>query len=194
MSFGNTLNTQYRYYGMEFASATFYGRLRGICVSDLEACGDGDASTNVRMNLAYAYDRVKNITTIADRVRQERMSYTYDELDRLSEWKQETPYGSATYTTQESYAYDQIGNIKSKTGIGSYTYLDGKPHAVTHINGLRVANYDQNGNMTTRTESATYVQTFDVENRLTAVNGVRFGYDADGGMVKMGEGSTTEHS
>jgi len=160
-------------------------------VSNLQACGDTDASANVRMNVAYAYDRVKNITTIADRLRQERMSYAYDELDRLTEWKQETPYGSSTYVTQESYAYDKIGNIMSKTGVGNYTYLDGKPHAVTHINGLRVASYDPNGNMTTRTESATYAQLFDIQNRLTDVNGVHFVYDADGTLIKKVEGSKT---
>lgn len=191
IDFGNGLNTQYRYWGVTFtqtglATNTFYGRLRGICVNSYGsgvACADGDASANVRMNMAYAYDKVGNISNMGDRTRSEGLAFTYDELDRLLSF-------SIGGVSNETYTYDKIGNITGKGGA-VYSYQDSKPHAVTHINGLRVASYDNNGNMTTRTESATYTQKFDVENRLTDVNGVHFAYDADGALIKKVEGSKT---
>ena len=58
-----------------------------------------------------------------------------------------------------SVAYDALGNITSKSGIGAYTYGPGNvcsnafagPHAVSAVAGTKNANYcyDNNGNLTT---------------------------------------------
>src|SRR5690606_4572693 len=48
-----------------------------------------------------------------------------------------------------SLAYDSIGNLQSKTGVGSYTYHPTRRHAVTSAGGTSYG-YDANGNMTSR--------------------------------------------
>ncbi len=53
-------------------------------------------------------------------------SFTYDSLDRLTAVTQ----GSSTLL---SVSYGDGGNILSKTGLGSYSYDSGKPHAVTGV-------------------------------------------------------------
>lgn len=53
-------------------------------------------------------------------------SFTYDSLDRLTTVTQ----GSSTPL---SVSYADGGNILSKTGLGSYSYDSGKPHAVTGV-------------------------------------------------------------
>jgi RHS repeat-associated protein len=101
------------------------------------------------------------------------------------------------WATQEGYAYDAIGNILYKTGMGTYAYLGGKPHAVTHINNTQQYWYDANGNMTRRVENGVvYTQTFDAENRLVAVTTptgtIQFHYDGDGNRVlRIGPEGTT---
>ena len=47
----------------------------------------------------------------------------------------------------ELYTYDLIGNMTSKTGVGSYGYSAAHPHAVTS-SGPFGFGYDANGNMT----------------------------------------------
>ncbi len=90
----------------------------------------------------------------------------------------------------ETYAYNALGNITSKTGQGSYTY-GSQPHAVTStaMGGSFV--YDLNGNMTSRNGTTL---TWDVENRVTAYGGTAtFSYDGDGGRVLKTEGGDTVH-
>ena len=116
----------------------------------------------------------------------ERMTFAYDALDRLMSAAPES--GTQGYT--ESYQYNAIGNILSKSGVGSYSYPNPsqpRPHAATAARGNSYA-YDTNGNMTTRTEgSVTYNQGWDMENRLSTVtvNGqtTTFTYDGDGKRV-----------
>ena len=68
--------------------------------------------------------------------------FFYDALFRL---KTATLVGIGA----RSYSYDPLGNLKSKTGVGSYTYGQNGagPHAVTAVGGLRYR-YDANGNQT----------------------------------------------
>ena len=53
-----------------------------------------------------------------------------------------------TTQTSKSYAYDAIGNMTFKSGMGAYNYGVGNrwPHAVTRVGG-RDLGYDANGNM-----------------------------------------------
>jgi uncharacterized protein RhaS with RHS repeats len=72
----------------------------------------------------------------------------------------------------ESYTYNATtGNLASKTGVGSYTYMDAAhKHAVTHLGGVQKYWYDANGNMTKRIVGAdTFDLSFDYENHLTQV-------------------------
>ena len=58
-------------------------------------------------------------------------------------------------------AYDDLGNITTKPGVGSYAYTSGRPHAVSGV-GSASYQYDANGNMkaasggTTGTRSYTW--------------------------------------
>lgn len=67
--------------------------------------------------------------------------FTYDGLDRLGHV---TLNGADT----KDYNYDQIGNLTSKTGLGSYTYDPDHPHAVHTVAGGTYT-YDAMGNMLT---------------------------------------------
>ena len=115
--------------------------------------------------------------------------------------------GTQVNYSPELYAYGAgTGNLASKTGIGSYSYLPqsatcpggalSKAHAVTTA-GTYTYCYDQNGNMVRRSIGAnTYNLAYDAENRLMQVTGVMtatasFGYDGDGMRVVGSEGGTT---
>ena len=70
-------------------------------------------------------------------------TFTYDTLNRLTQ----SQVGS---NTAQTVSYDALGNIKSKTGVGSYTYGAGTagPHAVTAA-GSDTYTYDDGGNQLT---------------------------------------------
>jgi RHS repeat-associated protein len=99
-------------------------------------------------DLNYTYDNVGNVVRRHDLtpgfVRDEQF-YTstpgdgYDGLDRL---KVHRIVGGATVTV----AYDQKGNITSKSDVGAYSYAGPGPHAVTAA-GSFTYTYDANGNM-----------------------------------------------
>ncbi|MCL5994893.1 MAG: DUF6443 domain-containing protein [Chloroflexi bacterium] len=135
---------------------------------------------NNLMDLQYNYDAVGNVVAITDTIGGD-LSFSYDALDRLT---------GVSGTVSETYSYNAIGNFITKGG-DIHWYSDTHKHAVTHVNGERVAWYDANGNMATRMENGTtYLQEWDAENRLTVVTdtltgqSVRFAYDADGNRVK----------
>ncbi len=50
-------------------------------------------------------------------------AFTYDALNRLRTVK----LGA---TTTDTLTFDAFGNIKTKTGVGTYSYLSARPHAV----------------------------------------------------------------
>ncbi|MDH7486114.1 MAG: RHS repeat-associated core domain-containing protein [Anaerolineae bacterium] len=156
-------------------------------------------------NLEYAYDAVGNVLTIKDyKVAggTQTQSFTYDFLDRvLSATVTGGSSGQGQYS--ESYTYNVVGNLMSKTGVGSYTYGTqaadcpegalSKPHAVVTA-GANTYCYDRNGNMVRRNVGTTYNLTYDAENRLTGVSGgasASFVYDGDGNRVKATFNGTT---
>jgi len=99
---------------------------------------------------------------------------------------------------EEFYTYDQIGNMLSKTGVGTYSYPatgSAHPHAVTSVtspSSTITYTYDLNGNMTGRGGLLT---TWDADNRPLTINTTSgsesYAYDADGERVKVVAGSTT---
>jgi RHS repeat-associated protein len=122
-------------------------------------------------------------------------TFTYDHLDRLTH--AQATGGPAPYN--RTYAYDKIGNITHKDGMGDYFYNDpNHVHAVTHIGTQQRYWYDANGNMTQRIESGkTYVQGFNAENKLQTVTEggqtTTFTYDGDGNRVKKEDPSGTTY-
>ncbi len=129
-------------------------------------------NTTKLQDLTYAFDNNGNVSTIADTVNAMSQSFTYDDLNRLTQ-----AIGSA-YGTQ-NFAYDSIGNMLTK-GNRTLAYGAGAPgpHAVTSVtwsgnnfptfcrdlaSGNCNIDYDVNGNMTTRGGD---ILTYDSENRL----------------------------
>jgi hypothetical protein len=85
---------------------------------------------NIVENFSYTYDVLGNVLTRADTNENLTETFTYDALNRMT---------SATVSQNIApVAYDAIGNLLSKSDVGTYTYpLAGsaRPHAVTSISG-----------------------------------------------------------
>ena len=81
-----------------------------------------NGSTQV-MNQTYSYHSTTgNLITRCDNIANMTENFTYDDLDRL------TQYGTSTVT------YDDYGNITAKSDVGSYDYNNyDKPFAVTDV-------------------------------------------------------------
>lgn len=162
-------------------------------------------STPGLMNLAYHYDRVGNISQIADGLLSNHtQTFAYDHLNRLHTAVSPSVTNPAIPAYDLTYDYDQLGNIDAITDAinsrtldydsGSNLYPHEQPHAVTTITGgtgPQTFGYDINGNMRTRQdETGNYTQEFDAENRLVKVTDndtgdiTEFVYDASGQRVK----------
>ncbi|MHB1186400.1 RHS repeat domain-containing protein [Thiobacillus sp.] len=98
---------------------------------------------------AYVYDTIGNVTIVADGpASQLEIRGGYDNLNRLT---QVETYLNGVAST-ENIAYNALGNITSKTSVGTYAYGDPlHKHAVTAVTGGPVNNsytYDANGDLT----------------------------------------------
>ena len=108
-------------------------------------------------DLTLVWDMVGNLTSRRDQgaARDTTETYTYDALNRLRTV-------SLNGTQSDSVTYDAFGNFKTKTGIGTYSYLGTQPHAVTATTtGSKSYTYDANGNMMTGSGRTLSYPTFD---------------------------------
>lgn len=105
-------------------------------------------------DIAYTYDANGNVLTLTDNSgtnSKKTVTYTYDDLNRLLTATSSNAVNGQDFN--ETYAYDAIGNITSKTGQGTYAYAGtnyANPHAVTSA-GSSTFSYDNDGNLTSRT-------------------------------------------
>jgi RHS repeat-associated protein len=117
------------------------------------------AKSGPLLNLTYEYDGAGNVTAITDALGG-------------------PPLG------QLSYAYEAIGNIKTKEGVG-YTYDPLRIHAVKTTSDGKSYGYDPNGNMLS---DGTRTMAWDYDNRLASVTvggaTTVFTYDGAGQRVK----------
>jgi RHS repeat-associated protein len=136
------------------------------------------ANGATKLQQAYTWD---NLGRLGQRTRWwdgvgSTEDYVYDALDRLNSTQVQ---GEALL----SQTYDAIGNLKSKTGLGSYTYPAAgaaRPHAVQST-ALGAYGYDNNGNLTSAPNGTTIIWTaFDQPDKITR-NGKwsQFGYGAE---------------
>ncbi|XFA67183.1 RHS repeat-associated core domain-containing protein (plasmid) [Tistrella mobilis] len=134
----------------------------------------------------YTRDAAGRITAIATipSSRNESWTYSYDDLDRLL-----TATNTSDSSQNRSYTYDSAGNMRSNSGLGTYTYpTQGatavRPHTMTKI-GTSPIVYDANGNLTS---GLGRVLTYDAENRPLTVtkDGIitSYAYGPDGARVK----------
>jgi RHS repeat-associated protein len=97
-------------------------------------------------NFSYTYDVLGNVLTRADANESLTETLTYDNLNRLTQ-------AQVNQSTAKAFTYDPIGNLLTKSDVGTYTYpMAGSmlPHAVSVINGTINTSfvYDYNGNQT----------------------------------------------
>jgi len=100
---------------------------------------------------SYSYDAVGNLSIRVDNIALSNEYFDYDSINRLTS-------AQVDGLNAISVTYDEIGNITSKSDVGStYTYNPSgvnsvRPHAVTSTSGGPVTTsftYDANGNMLT---------------------------------------------
>ncbi|HEY5048238.1 MAG TPA: hypothetical protein VII49_09480 [Rhizomicrobium sp.] len=125
------------------------GRLLAICATPDSGSCDGSTA-----NFAYQWDTIGRLTQRQDLGQSYSESFCYDALNRLLNYDLSSNCTASGYTHM---GYDALGDITSKTGVGSYSYPPAgqpQPHAVSGITGTvnGVVNptfsYDANGNMT----------------------------------------------
>jgi RHS repeat-associated protein len=129
----------------------YTGRLASVLGGPNNGAG---APTGSHQNDTYLYDSLGNLTYRAQLIITSgalmQESFGYDTLNRLD--------SSTVNGSTKSYGYDAVGNLKSKSGVGSYAYgVSGaasvRPNAVSSISGsvAGIANpsfsYDANGNL-----------------------------------------------
>lgn len=134
-------------------------------------------------DISYTYDKAGNITSIVDHSGNNNVgstTYTYDNLYRL---QSATLTGAPANYTQ-SYVYDWLGNLTSKSDQGLYTYAQTgytNPDAATQI-GTTNFMYDNAGNLlTSGNGTATSTYAWDYRNRMaySIMNGTSSAYTYD---------------
>ena len=116
------------------------------------------ADDAILINRSFDFDHLGNLTRRQDALKSITEDFTYDRLNRLTDWD----VTKGTGTANSAATYDDLGNILTKTGItGSMTYgSNAGPHAVTgYAKGGAAYSiaYDDNGNMTRRNQGSTAV-------------------------------------
>ncbi|MDQ5971522.1 MAG: hypothetical protein QG566_468 [Patescibacteria group bacterium] len=98
----------------------------------------------------YAWSATGNLTGLAQTVPSRSFTYAYDGLSRLTSTTENLILPAVGYT--ETYTYNSIGNILTKTGAGAYTYGGTAPSDFTNPHsalsvGATAYTYDKNGNL-----------------------------------------------
>ncbi len=122
-------------------------------VKTIESWSPIDGIAPSIQELDFTFDVAGNLTARNDYIQNISETFGYDDLNRLISTSADFGNGDVRNT---SVVYDDIGNIVSKTGVGTYSYggtCNGRvagPHAVTSITSPKSTNYcyDANGNMT----------------------------------------------
>lgn len=124
-----------------------------------------------RQNLGYTWDAVGNLTQRQNVGLSLTQNFGYDNLHRLT---------SVTAVDPITIGYNSLGNITSKTGVGSYTYHATKKHQVTAAGGSSYG-YDANGNMNSRAGSSISWYSYNLPNTIggPSSNSSQFFYGPD---------------
>ncbi|GAA6139447.1 hypothetical protein NBRC116583_31940 [Arenicella sp. 4NH20-0111] len=80
------------------------------------------AGSQTVQNLTYKYDSMNNVMERKDVKLSITESFQYDVLDRLKTHTLNSIPGSSITPTVVSVTYDDIGNIKTKSDVGTYVY------------------------------------------------------------------------
>jgi len=128
-----------------------------------------DAAGTARLAEGYTYDELGNVTQRAQTWDGAGFTenFTYDSMNRLA--------SAQVGTAAKAYQYNAIGNMTSKTGVGTGAYVypasgagSAQPHAVQSIPGLGNYGYDINGNLISAPNGATLTwKSFDMPDTLS---------------------------
>lgn len=136
--------------------------------------------------LAYTYTAVGNVHTRTDVLQGLTETFDYDELNRIESI---TPSGGESDLPLQRFAYDDLGNVTDKHGIGSYEYgtCFAGPHAVCAA-GTKEYQYDEAGNLRQTFDTSTSQLTdvlYTPSNLPWLIGTTRLYYDADNNRVKQ---------
>jgi RHS repeat-associated protein len=143
-------------------------------------------------NLQYEWDVKGNLEFRRDLSKGLREDFVYDKLNRVT---QSRVTGGATVTT--NIAYNSLGNIMSKTGVGTYVYHASKPNAVKSVRGERSNDYwyDNAGNIERDNQRRFTNNTFNKPTRITKSGYVvDFSYGVGGKRFKRVETNYSKSS
>jgi RHS repeat-associated protein len=182
---GATIDEQY---GNGLHTYSTYDAITGLLASRTSG------ATSQVQNLTYQWDKVGNLTQRKDAIQNLTEDFYYDKPDgshnlyRLD--RSTLKVGTSAPVANLSLTYDSIGNIKSKSDVGTYTYpMSGagvvRPHAVTAA-GAKSYAYDANGNMITRNGDAITWYSYNLPDRINqGSNYSQFYYGAGRGRYKQ---------
>ena len=134
------------------------GRLSGIRT--------GIGSSNTVQDLSYTYDKLGNPLSRVDGNTNLSETFSYDALNRLA-------FSTVNLMPAKTFSYNGIGNMLSKSDVGSYRYPDAgqpRPHAVTSISEGLISTtftYDENGNQTSGLNRIVAYTSYDKPSRIT---------------------------
>jgi RHS repeat-associated protein len=160
------------------------GLLEGI------AAGPNGAADGSVQNDAYSYDSIGNLTSRSQLNGSGGLiseTFDYDALNRLTQTQ-------VAGRSAVIIGYNDIGNITSKTGVGTYTYPTSgatsvRPQAVSSITGAvaGIANpgfiYDANGNLTSGLGRTVTWNGFNYPSRITKATGAGPGAAGTGSVT-----------
>lgn len=140
--------------------------------------------SNAVANLSFVFNNIGTLTSRADAISSLTEDFTYDSLNRL------TQYAIAGGSTK-TVGYDPLGNITSKSDVGTYAYPtagSARPHAIGSITGTvnTIFTYDANGNMIAGNGRTVTYTAFNMAASITQGSAtVSFTYDANHGRIKQ---------
>jgi RHS repeat-associated protein len=140
-----------------------------VGVVDYIQSGPGGGSS--LQDMSYTWDLAGNLTQRQNVGLSLTEGFGYDNLYRLS---------SVTGPDPMTIGYDSLGNITSKTGVGTYAYHATKKHQVTAA-GANTYGYDANGNVNSRNGLSTTWYSYNLPNTINgpSSNSSQFFYGPD---------------
>lgn len=133
--------------GNGVSSLSSYDQANGYIQTILSSASGGPIGDVQSLN--FTWDDAGNLSRRTDqRQGGQYEEFTYDALDRVTRTHLAPVSGPAV--PDVTISYDALGNVRSKSDVGTYTYTGAKPHAVSGFNtgprGTTTFAYDANGN------------------------------------------------
>jgi len=132
--YGNETGVEYSYNAYGMLTGIKNGNVVGKTIINGGGTGsvaEEDVSYSINnqyRQLTYTYNDRGFIGSRSDAKVSQSETYTYDDLDRLTSY-------TVNGVTAASFTYGNTGNILTNSKVGTYSYGNSKPHAVTGIHG-----------------------------------------------------------